>query len=116
MVRSSWARVLRVCLALAGAFTVAAVWATAPAVARSPIAEVLCSTRSMMQERLSVQFRAERAAMGMRDADSMMEVWTEPQTGDWTMVVNYASGTSCIVAMGSAWETLQAPPAAESAG
>ncbi|WP_298847375.1 hypothetical protein [uncultured Ruegeria sp.] len=31
-----------------------------------------------------------------------MEVWTD-QNGDWTMVVTYATGTSCIVAMGEHW-------------
>ncbi|MEM9637104.1 MAG: hypothetical protein AAGA94_05610 [Pseudomonadota bacterium] len=34
-----------------------------------------------------------------------MEVWTDRQ-GDWTMVVRYASGTSCIVAMGEHWTEL----------
>jgi len=77
-----------------------------PVGATTPIAEMLCSLRSDMHTRLAVQFRAERAAVGIRDADSVMEVWTEPGTGDWTMVVTYASGTSCIVAMGRAWEVL----------
>ncbi|WP_256364005.1 hypothetical protein [Ruegeria sp. 6PALISEP08] len=31
-----------------------------------------------------------------------MEVWSN-QRGDWTMVVTYATGTSCIVAMGDNW-------------
>ena len=28
------------------------------------------------------------------------------QNGDWTMVIAYASGTSCIVAMGEHWSVL----------
>jgi hypothetical protein len=87
-----------------------------PAAARTPIAEMLCSIRSSMEQRLANQFRAQRTAMGIRDADSVMEVWTEPATGDWTMVVTYASGTSCIVAMGSSWEMQGAPPASSDAG
>ena len=35
-----------------------------------------------------------------------MEVWTDPY-GDWTLVVSYATGTSCIVAMGQHWQPLQ---------
>jgi len=31
-----------------------------------------------------------------------MEVWTADQ-GDWTLVITYATGTSCIVAMGENW-------------
>ncbi len=87
-----------------------------PAVARTPIAEMLCSLRVSMEQRLTVQFRSARTAVGVRDADSVMEVWTEPGTGNWTMVVTYASGTSCIVAMGSHWETRDAPPATTDAG
>ena len=44
-------------------------------------------------------FRAQQTASGMRGPEQMMEVWTS-ETGDWTMVVTYATGTSCIVAMG----------------
>lgn len=87
-----------------------------PAAARTPIAEMLCSARSSLEQRLAVQFRAQRTAMGIRDADSVLEVWTEPATGDWTMIVTYASGTSCIVAMGSAWEMQGAPPDLTDAG
>lgn len=46
--------------------------------------------------------------MGVRDPEQVMEVWTDPR-GHWTMVVRYASGTSCIVAMGEDWITLPDP-------
>ncbi len=90
--------------------------APSPASARSPIAEMLCSPRSALEHRLAMQFRAQRTAVGIRDADSVLEVWTEPATGDWTMIVTYASGTSCIVAMGSAWEMRGEPPDLTDAG
>lgn len=95
------------------ALALAAFGAATPAAATTPIAEMLCSLQSDMQTRLAVQFRAERSAVGIRDSDSVMEVWTEPGTGNWTMVVTYASGTSCIVAMGQAWEVLDAAPTAD---
>ncbi|MCU0909737.1 MAG: hypothetical protein MUF73_20510 [Rhodobacteraceae bacterium] len=98
------------------AATLPALLAAAPVSATTPIAEMLCSLQSDMHTRLSVQFRAERSAMGIRDADSVMEVWTEPDTGDWTMVVTYASGTSCIVAMGQGWEVLERPAPQADAG
>jgi predicted methyltransferase len=105
-----WQTIPRLIPALAGAMLMAA----PPAAATTPIAEMLCSLRSDMQTRLSVQFRAERSAVGIRDKDSVVEVWTEPGTGNWTMVVTYAAGTSCIVAMGEGWEVLDnAPPPAD---
>ena len=54
---------------------------------------------------------AERQGMGLRDPDTMLEVWVNPRDGEWMIVQNYANGTSCIVAMGEHWETGPAGPA-----
>ena len=35
-----------------------------------------------------------------------MEIWTNPKSGDWTLVQTYVEGNSCIVAMGEYWENL----------
>ncbi|APX11021.1 hypothetical protein [Tateyamaria omphalii] len=74
----------------------------------NPIAEILCAPSKQMQQKLEQQFRSARAASGMRSPEQMMEVWTD-QRGDWAMVVRYASGTSCIVAMGEHWEETKNP-------
>lgn len=52
-----------------------------------------------MQNKLERQFGAERTATGLRGREQVMEVWTDSR-GDWAMVVRYATGTSCLVAMG----------------
>lgn len=57
---------------------------------------------SMMKDRLG----AEQRALGLRDPETMLEVWVEPQSGEWTIIQNYANGTSCIVALGEHWEEL----------
>ncbi len=72
----------------------------------SPIAEVVCAPTGEMQERLTAQMGAERAAVGLRDREQVMELWTARDGESWTMVVAYASGTSCIVAMGQHWQDL----------
>ncbi|WP_299742916.1 hypothetical protein [uncultured Tateyamaria sp.] len=74
----------------------------------TPIAEILCAPTKQMQQKLERQFRSARTASGMRSPDQMMEVWTDKR-GDWAMVVRYASGTSCIVAMGEHWEETENP-------
>ena len=79
----------------------------APASAVSPIAEAICEPTPAMHEKLTGQFGASRTASGIRDPEQVMEVWTDAQ-GDWTLVVTYAHGTSCIVAMGEHW-TPQTP-------
>lgn len=75
---------------------------SAPVHAKSPIAEVICEPTGRMHEKLTHQFGSHRAATGIRGPEQIMEVWTS-KSGAWTMVVTYATGTSCIVAMGDNW-------------
>lgn len=78
-----------------------------PALADSPIAEVICLPRAELVQRLA---GAEVAGAGLRDAEAVLEVWTRA-SGDWTLVQTYANGTACILAMGEAWEAVVPPPA-----
>ncbi len=92
------------------AFLAASLILTAsPSLAKSPIAEVLCETRDAMVQRLEGTFGAERLGRGVRGPDAVMEIWTVPSTGDWTMVQSYSSGMSCIVAMGEHWDDFAKP-------
>jgi hypothetical protein len=75
-----------------------------PAQAASPISEVICDTSPAMQQRLTSRLGSRREAMGLHGPEQVMELWTAP-SGDWTMVVTYATGTSCIVAMGEDWQS-----------
>ncbi|NOD35911.1 hypothetical protein GS630_11645 [Ruegeria sp. HKCCD7303] len=73
-----------------------------PAQSQSPIAEILCEPTPRLHQKLKGQFASKRVATGVRGPEQIMEVWSN-QRGDWTMVVTYATGTSCIVAMGDNW-------------
>jgi hypothetical protein len=73
------------------------------------LGEVICSPRPALVERLRNQQGATLRATGLRDADTMFEVWATTG-GDWSMVQTYANGTACIVAMGADWQT-EGPPA-----
>ena len=78
-----------------------------PVAAQSPIAEVICVPRTELLQRLS---GAEMSGSGLRDTETVLEVWTKA-SGDWTLVQSYANGTACILAMGEAWEAVIPPPA-----
>lgn len=80
---------------------VAVIWV--PAQAASPIAEVICEASKTMHHRLTSRLGSTRQALGLQGPEQVMELWTNP-SGDWTMVVTYAAGTSCIVAMGEDWQ------------
>ncbi|MEL6572444.1 MAG: hypothetical protein AAFQ64_12335 [Pseudomonadota bacterium] len=74
--------------------------APTPATANpGPIAEIICAPSVEMRERLTIDFRSQVAWQGIRNPDEIMEIW-EDDRGDWTLVISYASGTICIVAMG----------------
>lgn len=81
--------------------------AAGPAAATSPIADVICAPTHKMTQKLSRQFGERLHSWGTRGPEQVMQVWTDDR-GGWTMVVRYASGTSCIVAMGENWEAVQA--------
>lgn len=78
-----------------------------PALADSPIAEMICAPRAEIMAKLA---GAKMVGSGLRDAEAVLEVWTRA-SGDWTLVQSYANGTACILAMGEAWEAVPPPPA-----
>lgn len=85
-------------------------FAAPAAQAQSPIAEVICAPRDQLIARLRQAHGAELQGQGIRNEDAVIEVWADPK-GDWTLVQNWASGQSCILAMGFGWEAAIPPPA-----
>ncbi|SFI52023.1 hypothetical protein [Celeribacter neptunius] len=83
--------------------------------AQNLIGEVLCGTEEEIHAKLTRQFGAVKAGEGLRDPDAMLEIWTNPKSGDWTLVQSYAGGRTCILAMGEYWEMITPAPD-ESAG
>lgn len=74
--------------------------------AHAQLSDIQCDDSARIEHRLSGVLRAERQGRGLRGPDAIMEVWIEPDTGDWTLVQNYANGTSCIMALGEHWESM----------
>lgn len=68
----------------------------------------LCHPRERMVEALT-DFGESRTAMGVRGPESVMEVWTDRETGSWSVVMTYADGRSCIVAAGEGWDDAPLP-------
>lgn len=82
-----------------------------PTFANAKMADVSCDDSARMTNMLKKVLGAERQGMGMRDPETMLEVWVTRRSGDWMIIQNYANGTSCIVAMGEHWEATQTGPA-----
>ncbi|UWQ16774.1 hypothetical protein [Jannaschia sp. M317] len=75
------------------------------------MSDVSCDDSARMVETLTRVVGAERQGMGVRDPDTMLEVWVTARNGEWLIVQTYSNGTSCIVAMGDHWEASRANPA-----
>lgn len=87
------------------------VYVALPAVAQAEMTDVSCDDSARMTETLKEVWGAERQGVGLRDPETMLEVWVMARNGDWLILQNYANGTSCIVAMGEHWEGPVANPA-----
>ena len=77
-----------------------------PTLTEARMADVSCDDSARMTHTLTTVLGAERQGTGLRDPETMLEVWVARKSGDWMIVQNYANGTSCIVAMGEHWEAV----------
>ncbi len=75
------------------------------------MSDLSCDDRARMNETLKDVLGATRQGMGLRDPDTMLEIWVMPRNSEWLIVQNYSNGTSCIVAMGEHWEGDEIGPA-----
>ncbi|WP_109310523.1 hypothetical protein [Ruegeria sp. AU67] len=82
-----------------------------PTLASAKMEDVSCDDSARMTNMLTEVLGAERQGIGLRDPETMLEVWVTRKSGDWMIVQNYANGTSCIVAMGEHWEAAETGPA-----
>jgi len=65
-----------------------------------------CAMRDNVVERLSSVYAEQLTAGGLqtgRSSQNMVEVWSSPETGTFTVMLTNASGVSCIVASGTNW-------------
>ena len=83
---------------------VAAALLALPFPAQAQMSDLTCDDSTRMNERLVDVFGATRQSTGLRDPETILEVWVLPRNNEWLIVQNYSNGTSCIVAMGEHWE------------
>jgi len=71
--------------------------------------EAICADRSKVTESLIGQWGELPAVVG-RTQTEVLEVWLNPQTGTWTLVVTSEAGVSCIGAAGSEGQVIKENP------
>lgn len=65
-----------------------------------------CAPRDVVVERLATKYGESRQSIGLGANNAVMEVFASDTSGTWTIIVTTASGLTCLVASGLAFETL----------
>lgn len=76
-----------------------------PAFAAAP----QCAPHDVVARQLADQFGETRRSIGLAQDNTVMELYAAPATGIWTLTVTLPNGLTCLVAAGSAFETLSDP-------
>lgn len=70
-----------------------------------------CADRDTVVERLASRYGETRQSIGLGHNNSVIEVFASVTTGTWTITVTSASGVTCLIASGEAYESMaEAPP------
>lgn len=77
---------------------------SAQGIAAQPAAN--CGPREAMVARLNDGYGETRQSIGLGANNALMELFASQQTGTWTITVTLASGLTCLIAAGQAFETL----------
>ncbi len=82
-----------------------------PLTAQAQMSDLSCDDSTRMRKMLVDVLGATRQNVGLRDPETLLEIWVLPRNSDWFIVQSYSNGTSCIVAMGEHWQDDTAGPA-----
>ena len=71
-----------------------------------------CADRGVITDRLEANYGEKFAGGGLRNSNSIFEVWMSSETGTWTIIMTQPNGKSCVMAAGTDWrEALPETPA-----
>jgi len=69
-----------------------------------------CGPRAQVLAALAGQFGESRRAVGLASENAVVELFASQTTGSWTITLTFASGLTCLLAAGEAFEALATVP------
>ena len=66
----------------------------------------MCADRNQVISKLTDQFGETRRSMGLAANNSIVELHASDTSGTWTITVTQPDGKTCLLAAGTAFETL----------
>lgn len=82
------------------ALTIAVTTVAAPAFAENA---GRCADRTAITERLKTGYGEQYVGGGLRNEESIFEVWQSDEHGTWTILMTLPDGRSCVMAAGTNW-------------
>ena len=64
-----------------------------------------CAARDSVTDKLRVQFEEQQTGLGLQSPTKLVELWTAPDSGSWTILLTLPNGISCVLATGQYWTT-----------
>ncbi len=86
-----------------------AIFATNPASAQN----MLCGQREMVVNELTGRYGEQVRGMGLAHQNRIVEVYVSEETGTWTITVTSPNGTTCLMAAGQHFSTMEPQPGGE---
>lgn len=81
----------------------------------TPIAaqNMLCAEREMVVNELTSRYGEQVRGMGLAHQNRIVEVFVSEETGTWTITVTSPNGTTCLMAAGQHFATMEPQAAGE---
>ena len=102
--RIAFARIASACVAVLPALLIAVSVTGAPAAAGGSGSPPVCAERAELVARLTGTFGERRQSYGLARGRGLVELYANPRSGTWTILLTRPDGTACLIAAGEAWE------------
>lgn len=66
-----------------------------------------CAKRAAVVDRLANKYGETRQSMGLGANNAVIEVFASQESGTWTITVTTATGMTCLIATGQAFESMR---------
>lgn len=66
-----------------------------------------CGERHTITTSLANNYGEFHVGGGLQSGTQMIEVWSSPETGSFTILLTRANGISCIVSSGQSWDSFE---------
>jgi len=66
---------------------------------------VACMNRDALTETLTTRYSESLTGGGLQNPSQLLEIWSSPETGSFTVFITRPDGTSCVVASGQNWQS-----------